>query len=324
MKSILKKFAFGAVVAALPFVATAEEIELNAVSLAPKQASISAGFQMFIDEVNREFADEIKINWRGGPEVMPPFKQAEAVRNGAIDMTFTSPSYYSGLIPSSSTLNMSFKTYDEIAATNYHERMGEIHAEKGLVYLGEVPATDLSFLMYLKEPIASLEELKGKRIRVFPTLLPLVEALGATPIILPMGEIYTALERGTIDGFMQGPIDAEKQFEGVISAVVYPGVYRAAFPILVNEKSWNELPEELQNRLITYVRDDLSPRIEQIWAEKVAASAVAMQAAGFQRIDLSEEEAAQYRQTAIDAAWSVIAESAGNELAAELRSMLVD
>lgn len=324
MKPFLKKFALGAVVAALPFVAAADEIELNAVSLAPKQASISTGFQMFIDEVNREFSAEIKINWRGGPEVMPPFKQAEAVRNGAIDMTFTSPSYYSGLIPSSSTLNMSFKTYDEIAATNYHERMSEIHAEKGLVYLGEIPATDLSFLMYLKEPISSLEELKGKRIRVFPTLLPLIEALGATPIILPMGEIYTALERGTIDGFMQGPIDAEKQFEGVISAVVYPGVYRAAFPILINEKSWNELPEDLQNRLITFVRDDLSPRIEQIWAEKVAVSAVAMQAAGFQRIDLSAEEAAQYRQTAIDAAWSVIAEDAGAELATELRSMLVD
>ncbi|KPN63615.1 TRAP-type C4-dicarboxylate transport system, substrate-binding protein [Aliiroseovarius crassostreae] len=324
MKPFLKKITLGAIFAALPFVAAADEIKLNAVSLAPKQASIAAGFHVFVDEVNREFADEIKINWRGGPEVMPPFKQAEAVRNGAIDMTFTSPSYYSGLIPSSSTLNMSFKTYDEIAATDYHERMTEIHAEKGLVYLGEVPATDLSFLIYLKEPVSSLEDLKGKRIRVFPTLVPLIEALGATPIVLPIGEIYTALERGTIDGFMQGPIDAEKQFEGVISAVVYPGVYRAAFPILVNEKSWNELPEDLQSRLITFVRDDLSPRIEQIWAEKVAASAIAMEAAGFQRIDLSEEETALYRKIAIDAAWSVIAENAGEELAAELRAMLVD
>ncbi len=42
---------------------------------------------MFVEEVNTKFAGEVKINWRGGPEVMPPFKQAEGVRNKAMDMT---------------------------------------------------------------------------------------------------------------------------------------------------------------------------------------------------------------------------------------------
>ena len=324
MKHLLKSAFVAATVLAAAGSAKAEEISLNAVSLAPRQAAISQGFVMFIDEVNAKFAGEFQIKWRGGPEVMPPFKQAEAVRGGAMDMAFTSPSYYAGLVPTSSTMNLSFKRYDDIAATNYHERMTELHAEKDLVLLGEVPATDLNFLLYLRDPITGLDDLKGKRIRVFPTLLPLVQSLGAEPIVLPMGEIFTAMERGAIDGFMQGPIGNAKQFEGVVSTVVYPGVYRAGFPILVNKAKWETLPEDLRDRITAFVRDDLAPRLDEIWVDDVAQGVEEMDAAGFTRFALSAEDEAVYRQKAMDSAWAEIAENAGAEIAAELRAMLVD
>ena len=71
-------------------------------------------------------------------------------------------------------------------------------------------ATELDFAIYMGEDVSSLEDLKGKRIRVFPTRLPLVQALGAEPIVLAMGDIYTALERGAIDGYVQGPLNQVK------------------------------------------------------------------------------------------------------------------
>jgi TRAP-type C4-dicarboxylate transport system substrate-binding protein len=307
---------------ALPASFASAEISMNAVTLAPKQASISRPFGMFVDAVNKKFAGEFKINWRGGPEVMPPFGQAEAVRNGAIDMTYTSPSYYSGLVPTSGTMNMSFKTYAEIAETNYHERMTELHAEKDLVFLGEIPATDLNFLMYMAGPITSLAELKGKRIRVFPALLPLVQALGAEGIVLPMGEIYTAMERGAIDGFMQGPVGNVVQFENVVDTVIYPGVYRAGFPVLVNKDAWAEVPTDLQDRIITFLRDEIAYELDGIWAEDIAKGIADMDTAGFTRLQLSDEEAAQLEQIAMDAAWAATAESAGADVAAQLRAML--
>lgn len=255
---------------------------------------------------------------------MPPFGQAEAVRNGAMDMTFTSPSYYSGLVPVSSTMNLSFKTYNEIRSTGYYERMTELHAEQGLVFLGEVPATDLAFHVFLNTPVETLTDLGGLRIRVFPTLLPLVKSLGADPLVLPMGEIYTAMERGAIDGFMRGTVGWAEQFDGVVTHVVYPGVYRAGFPVLVNEDAWNELPGDLQDRITTFVRDDLAPRIDEIWATDVADGVVQMETAGFEVVQFSVEDAAQLREIAIDAAWSVISDTAGEDVAAELRGMLVD
>ncbi|WP_112320957.1 TRAP transporter substrate-binding protein DctP [Oceanibium sediminis] len=323
MKHLLKSATVAASIVLFGGTAVAEEITMNAVSLAPRQADIAKGFAMFVDEINAKFDGEFQINWRGGPEVMPPFGQAEAVRNGAMDMTVTSPSYYSGLVPTSTTMNLSFLRYDEIRPTGYYERMTELHAEQDLVFLGEVPATDLAFHMFLNKPVETLSDMEGLRIRTFPTLLPMLEALGAEPLVLPMGEIYTAMERGAIDGFMRGAVGWAEQFEGVVTHVVYPGVYRAGFPVLVNKAAWGELPEDLQQRIVTFVRDDLSSRIDEIWAADVAAGVEEMAAAGFTVVELSDEDAQKLRETAIDAAWAVIAEEAGAEVAAELRAMLV-
>jgi TRAP-type C4-dicarboxylate transport system substrate-binding protein len=321
MKHFLKTALLAASLAVPAGMASAE-ITMNAVTLAPKQASISGPFGMFVDAVNERFEGEFQINWRGGPEVMPAFGQAESVRNGAIDMTYTSPSYYSGLVPTSGTMNLSFKRYAEIAETDYHERMTELHAEKGLVFLGEIPATDLNFLMYMGDEITSLEDIRGKRIRVFPALVPLVEALGAEPIVLPMGEIFTAMERGAIDGFMQGPVNADQQFEGLVETVVYPGVYRAGFPVLVNADAWAEVPEDLQTRIVSFLRDEIAFELDTIWEDDVLEAQAKMDAAGFNRVTLPPEEAARLEEIAMDAAWAATAESAGAEIAAELRAML--
>jgi TRAP-type C4-dicarboxylate transport system substrate-binding protein len=277
---------------------------------------------MFVDEVNTKFAGEVEINWRGGPEIMPPFKQAEGVRNGAVDMTYTSPSYYQGLVPTSGTMNLSYKTYAEIAATNYHERMTELHAEKDLIFLGEIPATQLNFVIYMGEEVSSLEDLKGKRIRVFPTLLPIVKALGAEPIVMGMGDIFTAMERGTIDGYMQGPLAQAKQFEGLVKTVIFPGVYRAGFPVLINKDTWGKMSTDLQQRLTTFLRWDFAYRMDYIWGKDITDNIAQMKASGFNILELPADEAARYEQMAMDAAWAVTAANAGDEVAAELRGML--
>ena len=325
MKHFLKSAFIASAFIATSLVATpalADVVKIDAVTLAPKPVYINKPFKMFVDEVNTKFAGEVEINWRGGPEIMPPFKQAEGVRNGAVDMTYTSPSYYQGLVPTSGTMNLSYKTYAEIAATNYHERMTELHAEKDLIFLGEIPATQLNFVIYMAKEVSGLEDLKGKRIRVFPTLLPIVKALGAEPIVMGMGDIFTAMERGTIDGYMQGPLAQAKQFEGLVKTVIFPGVYRAGFPVLINKDTWGKMSTDLQQRLTTFLRWDFAYRMDYIWGQDIADNIELMKAAGFNILELPADEAARYEQMAMDAAWAVTAANAGDEVAAELRGML--
>lgn len=325
MKHFLKSAFIASAFIAASLVATpalADVVKIDAVTLAPKPVYINKPFKMFVDEVNTKFAGEVEINWRGGPEIMPPFKQAEGVRNGSVDMTYTSPSYYQGLVPTSGTMNLSYKTYAEIAATNYHERMTELHAEKDLIFLGEIPATQLNFVIYMAKEVSGLEDLKGKRIRVFPTLLPIVKALGAEPIVMGMGDIFTAMERGTIDGYMQGPLAQAQQFEGLVKTVIFPGVYRAGFPVLINKDTWGKMSTDLQQRLTTFLRWDFAYRMDYIWGQDIADNIELMKAAGFNILELPADEAARYEQMAMDAAWAVTAANAGDEVAAELRGML--
>ena len=325
MKQFLKSTFIASAFIAASLVATpalADVVKIDAVTLAPKPVYINKPFKMFVDAVNTKFAGEVEINWRGGPEIMPPFKQAEGVRNGAVDMTYTSPSYYQGLVPTSGTMNLSYKTYAEIAATNYHERMTELHAEKDLIFLGEIPATQLNFVIYMGEEVSGLEDLKGKRIRVFPTLLPIVKALGAEPIVMGMGDIFTAMERGAIDGYMQGPLAQAKQFEGLVKTVIFPGVYRAGFPVLINKDTWGKMSTDLQQRLTTFLRWDFAYRVDYLWGQDIADNIELMKGAGFNILELPADEAASYEQMAMDAAWAVTAENAGDEVAAELRAML--
>ncbi len=322
MKTLLKSTLMGAALFTLAGTASAE-VRLNAVSFAPAAADISQGFHHFVQRINAEFEGELQITWRGGPEVIPPFEQGNAVRAGAIDMAFVSPSFYEGLLPAAATPNLSLKSFEEIRDSGYFERMAEIHREVGLELIGEVPATEVQFYIFLNRPIESIEDLANRRIRVFPTVLPFVRALGAEPIVMPQEEIFTAMERGLVDGFVRGSVGWAEQFKGVVTHYIAPSFYRAGFPILVNPRAWGRLDADLQTRVVDFILTELAPEIDGMWDGMLAAGDAQMAEAGFERITLEGEAAQAYLTMALDAAWDAMAERAPVH-ADELRALMVD
>lgn len=322
MKTILNSALAGATALVMATAASAE-VRLNAVSFAPRAADISQGFHHFVERINAEFEGELRINWRGGPEVIPPFEQGNAVRAGAIDLAFVSPSFYEGLVPSSAAPNLSLRSFEEIRDSGYFERMAEIHRGFGLELIGEVPATDVQFYIFLNRAIERPEDLANLRIRVFPTVLPFVRALGAEPIVMPQEEIFTAMERGLVDGFVRGSVGWAEQFQGVVTHYVAPSFYRAGFPILANPRAWGRLDADLQARVIDFIMNELAPEIDGMWGDMLAQGDAQMERAGFQRIELEGDVAEQYLTTALDAAWETMAARAP-DVAAELRAFLVD
>ncbi|BCL73301.1 C4-dicarboxylate ABC transporter substrate-binding protein [Vibrio nigripulchritudo] len=311
----------------LPFlwaeVVAAKEYQFNLVTMTPKKSDFSVGFKKFVDDMNEEFKGELKINWRGGPEITPPFKLADSVRNGALDMVISSPSYYSGLLPAASSSNLSHKTYKELTENGYYQRMEELHAEKGLVLLGEIPASAMRFHIFLRDKVTNIDDLKGKRLRVFPSVLPMVEALGGSPLVLPIGEIYTSMERGTVDGFIRGKNGWASQFEGVVKYAVSPGVYRVGFNVLVNQRAWNRLPDDLRQRAKDYLNNTISPEIDASWDDYLKQGDQELKDAGIQVVEFSQSEQEKYKLLAMDAAWKKMAQDAP-DVAEELKRLLVE
>ena len=312
-----------AAVLAVPFqVSVAAESTVKVVTMLAKKTPIGQSFDGFIGRLNKKLEGEFRLDWRGGPEVVPQFKQPNAVRLGSVDATLTSPSYANGILNVSGAANYSNKTYEEIKPTGYHDYMAELHAAKGLIYVGELPVTQLRFHFFLRDPIDSLAGFKNRKIRVFPAIAPAVAALGASPLVLPMTEIYTAMERGIVKGFVTGVSGTARQYKGLLGAYVEPGFYRATFHFLVNPRAWNKIPAATRAKVVDFVRNVEPPTYEASWNERLKNGYADLGKTGVKTVRLSPEEEKKFARTVLEAAWAAVRKKAPEE-GKRLQSMLM-
>ena len=312
-----------AAVLAVPFQASvAAESTVKVVTMLAKKTPIGQSFDGFITRLNKTLEGEFRMDWRGGPEVVPQFKQPNAVRLGSVDATLTSPSYANGILNVSGAANYSNKTYEEIKATGYLDYMAELHAAKGLIYVGEAPISHLRFHFFLRDPIKNLADFKNQKIRVFPAIAPAVAALGASPLVLPMTEIYTAMERGIVKGFVTGVSGTARQYKGLLGAYVEPGFYRATFHFLVNPRAWNKIPAATRAKVVDFVRNVEPPTYEASWNERLKNGYADLGKTGVKTVRFSPEEEKKFARTVLEAAWAAVRKKAPEE-GKRLQSMLM-
>ena len=85
------------------------------------------------------------------------------------------------------------------------------------------------------------------KIRCSPTNIGFLKKLGAQPIVIPPTEVYTALERGVVDGYVfPAALITDWGWEKLTKYIVNPGFYNGANVVLVNKKKWDEMPDYLQ------------------------------------------------------------------------------
>ena len=162
----------------------------------------------------------------------------------------------------------------------------------------------------LKDPIKTVSDLKNLKIRVFPAIAPAVKALGANPIVLPMTEIYTAMERRVVAGFVTGVSGVAKQFKGLAGAYVEPGFYRATFHFLANPRSWAKVPAATQAKVIDFVRNADPATYEASWNANLKAGYADLKKNGVKAVHFSPTETAQFKKTVLEAAWSAVKKKA--------------
>lgn len=303
--------------------AQSKPIKFKAVTFLPKGNPTMKNFGVMADAFNKKFKGRAVIDWVGGPEVIPGFQQHESVRSGMIDMVATSSSYYVSVLPVSHTIMFSNKNHREIRESGFFETFTELHKKAGLIYLGEI-AYGRPFHIFVNIPVKKPKDLAGKKIRVFPAISPIVKALGAVPVLMPMPDIYTAMERGVVDGFSMTTIGFVKGFSWheVTKYMINPPFYRGSVAVLVNPKRWNQLGKSLQDEIMKWKYDEFDPERESIYDKFGAAQTKLVVDSGVKVIEFSPEDRKAYSQLAYDAAWKkVIAKSP--VIAPKLRAMLV-
>jgi len=289
--------------------AASEKITIKAVSAWPKTVFEVQNFMKFLDivkaKVDAQSPGKFEIQYLGGPEVIPYNEQIEALRNGLVDMVFTTTGYYVSAVPEADALNLSWLLPWEERAKGVNDLMNKIHQEKiNSYYLGRI-GPGIPFTLYLTKPVETAD-FKGLAIRCAPTHVAFLKKVGAQPVVIPPPDVYTALERGVCQGLIwPAGLITDWGWDKVVKFTVDPPFYNGANLILINLNTWKKLPEPVQKLLI--VAEEEAERYAMDRGQKrVQESAEAMAKQGMKTIKLPEAEAKKLVDAANSSLWEVI------------------
>ena len=180
--------------------ANAQEVTLRAVSAFAEKTLFARNFERFLDRVNKTGKGQIKINYIGGPRAMPPFEVGNAVRTKVIDIANVPGAFYTNLMPEAEAAKLLTKPMSEQRKDGTWELLNQVHNQKvNSQYLARQFA-NVPFHIFLNKKIEK-PDFTGLKIRVTPIYRDIVEALNGAAITTAPGEVYTALERGVVDGY---------------------------------------------------------------------------------------------------------------------------
>jgi TRAP-type transport system periplasmic protein len=259
MKPILAATLFGAAAflssTALMSSAAMAQDKLTAVHAFPTTLIYTQSFLEFVDKVNERGAGVIEIEVRGGPEAVGMFQQADAVRDGVVDMAYTPGSFYAGAFPERDALVASNITAIEARENGGIDLLNEIHQEKmGVYYLGWFDSGVTYNLWMVNEPKLDAEgnlDVSGIRLRGNPVYNAFfTNYLGAQVIDLPTTEVYSALERGIVDATGWTRIGlTDLRWDEFVKYRIDPPFFSTDLGVIINLESWNGLSEEAQTIL---------------------------------------------------------------------------
>ena len=222
---------------------------------------MDVGAQAFADEVEALSNGRINIEVYPAGTLGPGLKVAETVQNGIADMGHTWSGYDWGIDPTAVLFGGYAGSFDTERMLHWLYRGGgvELWAEwrKEKFNLVAMPLfiRTAEVFLHSRKPVRSLEDIKGLKLRTAGAWLEMARELGAAPVTMPGGDVYTALERGTIDATEWGTLWEDKAvgFHQVTKYVIIPGVHQptAPFELVINPESWAELSESDQELIRT-------------------------------------------------------------------------
>lgn len=266
-KTSRRRFIAGAAVAgaavAAPYIRNAEAAETISWKV---QTSWPAGiglntFKTWCNSIKEKTSGELEFKPFAAKEVVGDFELLDGVKNGVLEAMNSFTVYWVGKMPAAAFLSsylMGLRHPHEWDIFFYSKgglKMArEIYAKQGLYYVGRIHHGPN--IIHSKKPIRSIEDFKGLKLRVPGGMIAEgFAAIGARTTLLPGGEVFSALEKGTVDaadytgpavnwdlGFQQvtkyiwmGPIGLESIYQPV-----------DLMDLVVNMSVWNKLSPKMK------------------------------------------------------------------------------
>jgi TRAP-type transport system periplasmic protein len=303
----------------LPSIAAAQETTLKLVSAFGETTTYVKHIEPWMKQFNAEGKGVAQLNFIGGPKAIPTFEVGTSVRNGVVELALTTGAFYTNLMPEADFLKLAQINVAEQRRNGAYAYINKVWNQKAnLVYLARM-VEDTPFHLYLTKKIDK-PDLTGLKIRITPVYRDFFQAMGATLIQTPPGEVYTALERGVVDGYgwpIQGIFDLN--WHERTKFRVDPGFYNAEVSIIMNLDAYKKLSPKQQDFL--QKQAIALEAMNTVW-RKLADEDTRRQAqAGIQTIAFDPATSKAYVEKAYDVAWAA-ATKASPEHGPQMKKLL--
>jgi len=248
--------------------AFADVIKLKFANYFPPTQVNAKVMERYCEELNKLLAGKVQVmHFLGGSLLTAP-KMAAGVASGVADMGLSHIAYTRGRFPVSEIMELPIGFSSSWIATkvvnDFYEKFKpkEWNEYKVLMLTGCTP----NLLQTIKNPVRTLEDMKGLKIRGVGRVADIVKSLGAIPIPLETVDLYDSLRRGVVDGVFIS-LETMKGFgwgeviKHITASWRIGSVY--CFYVVMNKKKWDSLSPDVQKTIM-----DVSKKYNDIWSQE--------------------------------------------------------
>lgn len=258
--------------------------------------------QSFATELEEKTDGRIKITSYPGAALAAPDEHFDAAATGSVDFALSVHGYTPGEFPLTSVMELPFMAKTAMSGSeNLWKLMNEFD-EFDAEYAGTVPlwlyTTDPGQLFTVDKPVKRIEDLKGMKIRSpSPETSEWLEALGATPVSMPMNENFEALERGVVDGTI-APWEAVKTWglDEVINYATVGNFYSTTMFVVMNEDVFNRLNQKDQDILLELAGEKMAKKTGEVFDQFGRDAVEQAKEKGVEIYELSSTELAEWNE----------------------------
>lgn len=227
--------------------------------MSPNHPYEAGVFKPFAESVKTATAGEVTVTiYSGGELGTGPKEQYNRAVDGVADFAFALPGYTASHFPTTLLTELPGIISEERGTETLYNNLDYFADEFRRVKLAGIWTNAENVLYTSKKAIRQLEDLKGLKIRAPSKNAGLIiESWGATPVSMPVTEIYNAMQTGVIDGaFIDGT--ASDSFKlGEVAQYITQGMNSSisVFAILMNRHSFADLSQEQQQAVLKSGRE---------------------------------------------------------------------
>lgn len=225
-----------------------EVIKLSYAFFAPAGTFPAVQMEEWKERLEERTDGKVEVELFPGGTLLTAENMYDGVASGTADIGLNSTSYEPGRFPLLEISDMPSNYSDAVVASKVVSDLIEKYPPEAFEDYKIITsfATEPMYIQS-KEPITSLDEMKGKQLRIGGAVAPVLEEMGAAPVGMSQAEVPEALQTGIVDGYVSSrEILKDTSLAEMVDYVTdYPLVINTFVAVMTKEK-WDSLPEDVQ------------------------------------------------------------------------------